>query len=537
MSLIRLREVSKRFERKQVLRQVFFRLEEGDRVGLIGNNGSGKTTVLEMILGREEPSEGRIEVDDGLRIGYFSQFSELSGKASIEDVLEEVFAPIKTTEGKLRQTEEVLAEKPEGRELVQLLERYESLTAEMEIRDGWTYQHRIDTVLSRLGFSDLYRSLPIEQLSGGWRNRAALAKILLEAPGVLLLDEPTNFLDLAGLSWLEGWLGHFQGAVILVSHDRDFLERVVNRVVEIENYRFQEYDGGFVDYIRKKRVRTRQLERQSRFEEELLAFEAEAIRDRREVAKNPSAALRRRLAAVKKGTTPREVDRVMTAIYHGIRSADDLCAAEQVAMSYGDHALFRGLGFEIHRGDRIAVIGPNGCGKTTLMKVLREEIVPTKGRINWKGGNAYVDYNKILDELDPQVTVTRKVNFEGLANRAPRKQVNRFLRMLGFSEADLYARIGTLSGGQKARVALALSLLSGAPVVLLDEPTNHLDLKSTQVMERALAHFPGAIVVVSHDRFFIDKVANRLIVFGADGKVEVVDGNWTTWTAAHVDAD
>ncbi len=536
MSLIRLREVSKRFDRKQVLRQVFFRLEEGDRVGLIGNNGTGKTTVLEMILGRQEPSEGQIEVDDGLRIGYFSQFSELSGETSIEEVLQQLFAPIKMIEGKLRQTEEALADKPDGSGLERLLERYESLTAEMEIHDGWTYQHRIDTVLSRLGFSDLHRSVPIDQLSGGWRNRAALAKILLEAPHVLLLDEPTNFLDLAGLSWLEGWLDRFRGAVILVSHDRDFLERVVHRVLEIENYCLQEYDGGFVDYIRKKRMRTGQLERQYRFEEELLAFEAEAIRDRREAAKNPSASLRRRLASIKKGAAPRQVDQVVTAIYRGIRSADDLCEVDRASMSYGGRALFQDLGFEIHKGDRIAVVGPNGCGKTTLMKLLREEIQPVEGRVNWKGGNTYVDYNEILEGLDPLATVTRKVNFEGLANRAPRKQVNRFLQLLGFSEAELYQKIGTLSGGQKARVALALALLSGSPVVLLDEPTNHLDLRSTQVMERALAHFPGAIVVVSHDRFFIDKIANRLIVFQADG-VEVVDGNWTTWFAEDATAD
>ena len=536
MSLIRLKEVSKKFDRKRVLRRVHFRLEKGDRVGLLGNNGVGKTTVLKMILGREEPTEGQIERNEDLRIGYFSQFSELSGDVSIEQVLEDVFASVKAVEASLRQTEEALARNPEGRELDRLLDEYQTLMAEVEHRDGWTYHNLIDTALTKLGFTDLYRRRPIDQLSGGWRNRAALAKILLETPDVLLLDEPTNFLDLAGLSWLEEYLGQFKGAVILVSHDRDFLDRVVTRVVEIENYGFQDYAGGFTEFIRNKRLRTKQLERQFQFERELLAFEAEAIQDRREAAKDPSASLKRRLARIKKEVTPREVDKIVTGIYGGLRSVNDLCEVEQVSKHYGDQTLFNRLSFEIHRGERIAVVGPNGCGKTTLMKVLREEVTPDEGRVNWKIGNAYVDYNTILEELDPEDTVTHKVNFEGLGHRAPRKQVNRFLQLMQFSEMELKQRIGTLSGGQKARVALALSLLSGSPVVLLDEPTNHLDLRSTQVMERALAHFPGAVVVVSHDRFFIDKVASRLIVFEADGKVEIVSGNWTTWFTQHAPA-
>ncbi len=330
------------------------------------------------------------------------------------------------------------------------------------------------------------------------------------------MDEPTNFLDLSGLSWLEEYLGQFKGAVVLVSHDRDFLDRVANRIVEIENYRFQNYADGFTNYIRNKRLRTRQLERQFQFERELLAFEAEAIQDRQEAAKDPSASLKRHLARIKKEVTPREVDKIVTGIYGGLRSVNDLCEVEQISKHYGDQTLFDRLSFEIHRGERIAVVGPNGCGKTTLMKVLREEVMPDEGRINWKIGNAYVDYNTMLEELDPEDTVTHKVNFEGLGHRAPRKQVNRFLQLMQFSEIECKQRIGTLSGGQKARVALALSLLSGSPVVLLDEPTNHLDLRSTQVMERALTHFPGAVVVVSHDRFFIDKVATRLIAFEAE---------------------
>ena len=536
MSLVRLRRVSKRYGRNQVLRDVFYRLAPGDRTGLLGRNGSGKTTVLRLILGREEPSGGEIEVAGDLRIGYFSQFSELSGEASIESLLREVFEPIQRIEADLADVTRALAEGAVGERQNGLLKRYEALTAEMEHRDGWSCEHRIDTALSRLGFSRRHRTMPIGQLSGGWRNRAALAKILLEAPDVLLLDEPTNFLDFDGLAWLESWLRKFEGAALVVSHDRHFLDRAVNRVVEIQNHRFHEYDCGFVEFVRRKRAKTRQLEREFRHEEELLAFEAEAIQDRREAARNPSRALARRLADIRKRQAPREVDTIVTGIYRGMRTADELCEVTQLSKRYGGETLFDELDFTLHRGDRLVVVGPNGCGKTTLLRVLRSEVAPDAGRVQWKLGHSYVDYNAVLDGLDPKATVTRKVNFEGLAHRAPRKQVHRFLELLQFSAMDLQQEIGTLSGGQRARVALALSLLSGAPVVILDEPTNHLDVTATQVMERALVHFPGAVIVVSHDRFFIDKVATRLLVFEGNGRASTVNANWTLWQASR-DAD
>ena len=527
MSLIRLHNVTKRYDDSLVLREVYFRLSEGERVGLIGKNGTGKTTALKLILGQEQPTQGSVEVDEGVRIGYFSQFSELSGEATILEVLDGLFADVHAIEEELLEIEVALEEASQGDKLERLVNRQAELLEEMDRREGWTCQNRIDTVLTKLGFSEEYRTRPIDQLSGGWRNRAALAKILLEEPDVVLMDEPTNYLDMAGLEWLEEWFLKLRGAAIIVSHDRHFLNAVVNRVVEIENHHFQEYAGNFTYYVREKPLRMKSLERQFVYEEELLSMEAEAIADRQEMLKNPSQALQRRLADVKKRATPRPVDKIVTSVYGGLHVRNDLCQVEAISKAYGAQVLFSDLTFEIHRQDRLVVVGPNGCGKTTLIRVLVGDETPDLGKIAWVKGAEFIYYNQVFEDLDLRDTVTHAVNVVGLAYDASRRKVNRFLSLFQFSEMDLKQQIGTLSGGQRARVALAQCLLSGASVILLDEPTNHLDMTSAQVMERALMHFPGAAVVVSHDRFFIDKIATRLLVFEGKGRVREVAGNWT----------
>ncbi|MDY0944719.1 ABC-F family ATP-binding cassette domain-containing protein [Frigoribacterium sp. CFBP9039] len=530
MSLIRLNDVTVRFENRPVLREAFFRLETGDRVGLIGRNGSGKSTLLKLVLDQVQPDEGTVVVDDGTRFGYFSQFSELDGTATVTEVLEGLFDDIRAMETELADIDSAIAvaamDPAQGDELTRLVDRQSELFAEMDRLDGWEYPRRIDTALTVLGFDPAHRTTPIDSLSGGWRNRAALAKILLQQPDVLLLDEPTNFLDVAGVEWLEQWFRDFRGAAIVVSHDRRFLDQVVTRIVEVENFHLHEYPGDFGEYVVQKQFRLKNLEQQFAHESELLAFESEGISDRREAAKAAKNAksggaggLTKDLAKIKKQRTPRPVDQIITEIYGGLHVKDVLCRIDGLGKSYGDKVLFDDLDLEIRRGQRLVVVGANGSGKSTLLRVLTGEEKADHGRIDWAGGAKVVSYNQVLADLDDADTVTHSVNAmpDSLALRATKKSVGRFLAMFQFSDADLQQRIGALSGGQRARVAMAQCLLSGASVLLLDEPTNHLDMASTQVMERALVHFPGAVVVVSHDRFFSEKVANRRLVFGAEG--------------------
>ena len=530
MSLIRLSNVSMKFEERPLLRSVFFKLQAGERIGLIGKNGTGKTTVLKMILGQSEPTQGTVGREPGLQVGYFSQFSTLDGTKSVQQTLEELFAELRALEDELNQIAAALETVEDPDEMERLLDRQAASLEEMTRRDGWEYPRHIDTVLTKLGFNAAHRERPIEQLSGGWRNRAALARILLEQPDVLLLDEPTNYLDVEGLAWLEGWLTQFRGSLILVSHDRQFLDAVVTRIVEVENYGFQEYAGNFTSYIREKQFRFNTLERQFLHEEELLTFETEAISDREEARRNPSQSLQRKLADLKKRQEPRPVDAVVTTLYQGLRIPDKLCHVEMVSKAYGGDLLFSNVSFEVEKNERLAIVGPNGSGKSTLLRLLTRAEASDTGEVVWESGVKFADFNQIQAELDLTDTVTHAVNVSGgMAFSATRKQVNKFLGLLQFSEMDLNQRIGTLSGGQRARVALAKCLLSEAQVLILDEPTNHLDLTSTQVMERALVNFPGAVVVVSHDRFFLDKVATRLLLFEAAGETTDFHGNWTQW--------
>ncbi|MCM3747900.1 ATP-binding cassette domain-containing protein [Paenibacillus pasadenensis] len=513
MSVIRLENVTKKYEESMIFRDIYFRVMQGERIGLIGRNGAGKSTVFKLIMGQEEPTNGKVEIDPNVRIGYFSQFSELRGSLSVQQELEACFEQVALIERELQEIGDKLGMVTDDSEMDRLLARQAELFEQMDHLDGWNVSVEINTVLTKLGFNDRSRNQPIDELSGGWRNRAALAKMLIELPDVVLLDEPTNYLDIEGITWLEQWLYRFKGAMILVSHDRQFIDKVVTRTIEIENYHFQEYEGNYTDYIRKKKMRKKELDRQFQWEEELLLMESEAIDERASRKAGSKDRLSRKLADNKKRIEPHPVNVLITDIYEKLRFPDKLCEVKQIAQTYEGRQIFENVSFDIQKEDRLIIAGPNGSGKSTLIKALTGQEKPESGEVIWEKGVSYAYFNRMWEELDPKKTVSHAVNTYGLGLDAPRKKVNKFLAMLQFSEADLSKMIGHLSGGQKARVALAKCLLSGASVIILDEPTNHLDLTSIQVMEQALIHFPGAVITVSHDRFFIDKIGTKMLTF------------------------
>ncbi|WP_339315502.1 ABC-F family ATP-binding cassette domain-containing protein [Paenibacillus sp. FSL R10-2734] len=522
MSVIRMENVTKKYENTLIFRDIYFRVSKGERIGLIGRNGAGKSTVFKLMMGKEEPTAGKVELDPNVKISYFSQFSELSGSLSVQQELELCFEQVALIEQELNQIGEQLGQVTDDDQMNTLLERQAALFEQMEHLDGWNVSVEINTVLTKLGFNERSRHQPVDELSGGWRNRAALAKVLIEMPDVVLLDEPTNFLDIEGIVWLEQWLHRFNGAMILVSHDRQFIDRVVTRTIEIENYHFQEYEGNYTDYVRKKKMRKKVLDRQFEWEEELLLMESEAI-ETRGSKKSSKDRLSRKLTDMKKRVEPHPVNVLITDIYSNLRFPDKLGEVKGIGQSYDGRTIFENISFDIQKEDRIAIVGPNGSGKSTLIKVLTGQEEPETGGVTWERGVSYAYFNRMWDELDVKDTVSHAVNVYGLGLDAPRKKVNKFLSMLQFSEMDLSKTIGSLSGGQQARVALAKCLLSGAAVIILDEPTNHLDLTSIQVMEQALIHFPGAVVTVSHDRFFIDKIATKMLTF--DPEVGITEQN------------
>jgi len=529
MSILRFNNVVKSYEGNPVLREVFFSIDPGEKVGLIGKNGTGKTTVLRLVLERETPDSGTVELDQGVKTGYFSQFSELEGSLSVSEILDALFADIHAVRTELEDVEKKLGTNPEGPALDALVTRQAELHEAMQDSGGWEYQNKIETVLDRLEFPAEYRTCPVETLSGGWRNRAALARIILEEPGLILLDEPTNFLDTEGVAWLEDWLSRSRSAAIVVSHDRDFLNNTVDRIVEIENRRFQDYQGDFTFYVRDKQTRLKTLERQFEHEEELLVCESEAIDDINLLRREAGKGVRRKLADIRKKKEPRAVDAIFTDLYELLKIRTELGRFKDLSKSYGPRKIFNPVSFEIQKEDRVVIIGPNGCGKSTLLKILTLKESSDTGEVRWLSGSDLADFTSVFEGLDPSDTVTHAVNIAPLAEKASRKRVNRFLELMQFSEADLFKKIGILSGGQKARVALARCLLSGAPAIIMDEPTNHLDITTCQVIEKALSNFPGAVICASHDRFFIDKIATKLLVFGPDSAVKEFSGNWSQW--------
>jgi len=523
MSLIIAEKISKVFASREVLKDISFRLGQSDRIGLVGPNGEGKTTLLRIIAGLLEPSAGQVHTSRGLCVGYLPQDPPALEDKTIHQAALEVFADLRSMETTLHS----LASEMAGGDPA-VIKRYGALQTRFEGLGGYTYVSRIAQVLTGLAFPCDMWERPLSQLSGGQRTRVYLATLLLKSPDVLLLDEPTNHLDLQSVEWLESWLAPFRGAMIVVSHDRYFLDHVTRSTWEISSGSFETYRAPYSGYVQQRAERHKERLRVWHEQQEYIAKTQEFIRihlagQRSKEAKGRRTRLERfmRDEAVDR---PKGEDRINLTLRAGRRAGDLVLRAEDLASGYDPHRpLVEAEYLEVERGNRIAVVGPNGAGKTTLVRTLIGELAPLAGAVRLGAGVTVGYLSQTHDTLSPETTA-----LDALLSAAKGLTTERARSLLGsllLTGDDVFKRISELSGGQRSRVALARLVVQSASLLVLDEPTNHLDIPSTEIMEDTLTRFDGTILFVSHDRFLIQAVATHIWLID-QARVCSVAGGW-----------
>ena len=525
--MIQLSAAGKRYGHKLLFQDLDWLITPQARVGLVGANGTGKSTLLKMLSGLETPDWGTITVARGTSVGYLPQDGlTLSGRTVFEEALS-VFADLKDIEQELAMLTHKMAEvDPESAEYAEVGERFHRLEHEFRARDGYALEAQVGAVLSGLGFRPEDWKRQTEEFSGGWQMRIALGKLLLQKPNLLLLDEPTNHLDLETRNWLEEYLRQYPNAYVLISHDRYFLDVTVNRMVEIWNQRVHFYSGNYEKFLREKTQRREQIEAAYRNQKERVEqLEAFINRFRYQATKAKQVQSRiKELERMERVEVPPEEKTIHFSFPQPKPSGRTVAEFHGVAKNYGEKQVFRGVDFVIERGDRVALVGVNGAGKSTLIKLLAGNEPLSAGEFKL-GHNVEVDYfaQDQYKELDPEARV-----LDDLGTLAPLRTQTELRNLLGsflFHEDDVYKKIGVLSGGERNRYALARMLLHPANFLLLDEPTNHLDLRAKDVLLEALQAFNGTVVFVSHDRYFIDKLATRIFEVGGR-EVRVYPGNY-----------
>ena len=531
MSLITGTGVGRYYGAQDVLKGLAFSVEHGDRIGLVGANGEGKTTLLRLLAGIESPTSGQLFRKKDLRLGYLPQDPlDETRDIPLWDHMLTAFADLRKLEAQLADEAQRLEAGPDGGEA---LERYSALQAEFERREGYTYEHRIRTVLHGLGFSRAQYERPLAQLSGGQRTRALLAHMLLEDADLLLLDEPTNYLDLNAVEWLESWLRDFPGSLLVVSHDRYFLDAVTERTWEIAFGGLDTYRGNYSAYVRQRQERYERRLKEWRAQQEYVAKTEDFIRrfmagQRTKEAQGRRTRLMRYLQqdAVDK---PQNHQRLHLRLGQVERSGDIALRLKDLQVGYEPGSPVLAVpALEVLRGQRVAVVGGNGSGKTTLVRTILGELPALAGQVR-PGTKIEMGYlPQAHDYLSPDRTV-----LETVAEMRPQAKPEELRTHLGsflFSGDDVYKRIDQLSGGERSRVALARLVLTGANLLILDEPTNHLDIMSQEMLEDVLSEYAGTLILVSHDRYLIRALGN-VVWSVADGTVTAFRGNWEEFLA------
>lgn len=518
--LLQANRIGKEFGGVDILYEVSMELRAGDRIGLVGVNGAGKSTFLQILAGEMSESSGEIIKPKETTLGYLPQHTNLDSPRSIWEEVSEAFAQLMRTEKELRVLEQEMANPrllDDDERYEAVLKQYAALSDWFKEQGGYEYESRIRKVLHGMGFGQMDPETPIVQLSGGQKTRLALAKLLLQAPDILLLDEPTNHLDIEALTWLESYLKDYSGAIIMISHDRYFLDALVTQIVEIQAGYSKHYFGNYSRYIKTKAAELdRELKQYEKQQQEIAKME-DFIQKNIARASTTKRAQSRRKALEKMERMDKPLAYTRKAVFRfeiDTISGNDVLTVENLGIAYGDKPLLRGLSFQMFKEDRLALIGPNGIGKSSLLKTLVGVLSPYEGSYRWGSKVKIGYYDQEQADLHPEKTVLHE-----LWDEYPHLEEQRIRTVLGqflFSGDDVLKQVSSLSGGEKARVSLAKLMLLGANVLVLDEPTNHLDLQSREVLESALEDFEGTILFISHDRYFLNKIAERIVELSSD---------------------
>ncbi len=525
----------KSFDGKDILRDASFHVENNEKVAIVGINGAGKTTLLKLILGELSPDDGDVTFAKDVTVGYLAQNQNIDTENTIYEEFKEVKREVWELEDSIRNAEEQMKHL-KGDELNALLERYTKMNEEFQRKSGYAWKSEVTGVARGLGFLEEEFDKKISTLSGGQKTRVALGKLLLQNPDLIILDEPTNHLDMNSIRWLENYLLNYKGAVIIVSHDRYFLDKIADKVIEVENCRVSSFTGNYSDYAIKKEQK-RAIEWNAYIKQQAeIKHQEEVIAKlksfNREKSIKRAESREKMLDKIEVLDKPVDVnDSMKITLKPNCESGGDVLTVEGLSKSFGNEKLFEGLDFEIKKGEHVAIIGDNGTGKTTLLKMINQAEPIDAGKITY-GVKVHVGYY----DQEHHVLHDEKTLFEEISDAYPtlnNTQIRNTLAAFLFTGDDVFKRIGDLSGGEKGRVSLAKLMLSDANFLILDEPTNHLDITSKEILESAISGYEGTVLYVSHDRYFINKTATRILDL-TRGKLVGYIGNYDYYLE-HVD--
>ena len=521
------RQLHKAYGIDVILEKITFHIEEREKAAIVGVNGAGKTTLFKVLTGEISADGGEFYLKKDTSVGYLAQNIHIESDKTIYEEMLSVFEKIIQTEANLREMENEMGGLS-GQALADKMEEYAALQHYFEQHDGYSYQSRMKGVLKGLGFTESDFNRPMNQLSGGQKTRVHLGKLLLSKPDVLLLDEPTNHLDIASIEWLEDFLRTYPGSVLIISHDRYFLDRIVTKVIEIENKKSYVYNGNYSFYWQQKEINREIQQKAYDMQQKEIKHQEDVIRTLRQF--NREKSIKRAESREKVLDKMERIDRpdalpdqMRLTLTPFLTSGNDVLHAENLSKSYGGQKIFQGVSFDVKRSDKVAIIGPNGVGKSTLFRMLLKEVSSDSGLIRF-GTNVFVGYyDQEQAKLDESKTI-----FEEISDSYPtltQGQIRNMLAAFVFTGDDVFKPISALSGGEKGRVSLAKIMLSKANTLMLDEPTNHLDMFSKEVLESAINRYEGTCIYISHDRYFINKTAEKILELTPDGVI-LYNGNY-----------